>query len=415
MKKHSFFALICILSAVLFCACDLDIRGEEHADASNQEPGTDGYWCWEVIVTEDGVSTTGYWWKTDAGIELETQMLSEYSGGTKEYSYSKLPNNDKDSCHNLNNNPLDWKANYEKAVPGIYMNGDELLAKGTDGSIFHIPDVNSLQTPGAAGGKECIPNNFHAYDGDRSTYFFWMDYYNDNDGNWQTYSYDDTVFYKVQTEWDDEQLDLAIDTNGDRSAFMMFKDFARVADAGDFEETYLEIAKRVQVCEPIVSPSNMVLQYTKKKTEWLTDLYPADMEAKGYVFRYTGSGNITSMSVDRVFEWGKSVNDPKVSWLPQCQTDDVAYVTVEITDVSETDAKAFIDKVRTEGHYSRIVSDSASDGFIAFEADSWDYYDEDVHGPAPDGLAGYVYPSYKIVYTDGLMMIYFTVAKTGFV
>ena len=177
-------------------------------------------------------------------------------------------------------------------------------------------------------------------------------------------------------------------------------------DAGNFEETYIKIAKRVQVCGPIVPPSKMVQQYQEHGFgKWRDDLYPADMEAKKYVFRYTGSGTVSSFEVDHVFEWGASANDPRVVWLPApCQTDDVAYVIVEIDNVSEADAKAFIDKVRAEGVYSRILGDSSVDGIMGFEADSWD---TEFTG---DGL---VYPEYEIMYFDGKLKIEFAVSKVG--
>ncbi|MBQ9394023.1 MAG: hypothetical protein IJU23_00670 [Proteobacteria bacterium] len=105
MKINILFSLICILSAVLFCACDLDILGEEQAVDGNMQPGTDGYWCWKVIITKGGVSTTESWWYTEDGIELSTQMYSEESGGTEEYSYSKLPNIDKDGCPDVYHTP----------------------------------------------------------------------------------------------------------------------------------------------------------------------------------------------------------------------------------------------------------------------------------------------------------------------
>ena len=307
----------------------------------------------------------------------------------------------------------DYKETYKNAEPGIYMNGNRLLAKGTDGSIHSIEDVTSLQTPQAAGGKPCIPNNWHAYDGKSSTFFFWMDYYNDNDGNWQTFTYEDTVFYSVETKWNDAQLEMALDGYAGRTDFMFFKDYKKVEDAGNFEETYIKIAKRVQALGPIVPPSKMVQQYTENGFgKWRDDLYPADMEAKKYVFKYTGSGTITSFEVSHVFGWGASAKDPKVLWLPaSCDVDNIAYVNAVINDVSEEDAKAFIDNVRKNGFYTRVSSDAEADGIIVFGADSWNY--DESHDLS--GYNGYVYPSYEISYIDGILRINFTVPKTGFV
>ena len=421
MKKYLYLALMCLLSAGMFMSCD-PVNPTNPTDEDNPAAGTDGYWCWKLTTvipmegTDDYVEVE-YTWDTEEHITQYVATMNEMgkeSGTTVKYEKSTAK--DKNECQKLDDEQgggnggeiTDWTLHYQQAEPGIYMNGNDLLAKGTDGSIFHIDDVTSMQIPGAAGGKECIPNNWHAYDGKMSTYFFWMDYYNDNDGNWQTYTYQDTVFYKNQTEWSSKEDALR---NGGITYFMFFKDYKKVDEAGDFEQTYINIAKRVQVRGPIVPPSKMVLQYKKYNCQWLSDFYPADMEAKGYVFKYTGAGSIFTMEVDRVFEWGASVNNPKVAWLPKCDIDDVAYVIVDIRNAKAEEVKAYIAKIKAEGHYTRIVGDIEADGIISFEADSWDW-------EAPEGseIAGYVYPTYTIFFTeDGMLRIEFTVAKVGYV
>ena len=328
------------------------------------------------------------------------------------------PENDPDDPSNGSSGGIfiDWKADYDKVAPGIYMNGNDLLAKGTDGSTFHIDDVTSLQWPGAAGGESCIPNNWHGYDGKQTTYFFWMEYYNDNDGNWITHNYEDTIFYKEATFWDKSE-EMVMQARADMTYFMFIDDYQKVEDAGNFEETYIAIAKRVQVRGPIVPPSKQVLRYREIScNRWLSDYYPADMEAKKFVFKYTGGGKIMEMSVLPVFDWGKSINNPKVAWLPSaCQTNDVAYVKATLTEVPEADAKAYIDKIRKEGFYSRIVTDETTEDGIMFAADSYNYYDDDAHKPAPEG--GYVYPSYNVSYIkeNGILNIDFEVVHVGFV
>ena len=428
MKKNLYLALIIIACSAMFSACKTEPNDpDEPTTIDNPTAGTDGYWCWKVITTTKSETTSDvvaweYYWMTEAEVKafVETMNATQDEDSDVVFTYEKSSAKDKNECNELqngdNNNNMEdisnWKGIYEKAAPGIYMNGNELLAKGTDGSIHHIPDVTSLQTPQAMGGKPSIPNNWHAYDGKSSTYFFWMDYYNDNDGNWLTYTYEDTIFYSVQDKWDNSQLDNMIDFKGDRTTFMSFSHFTKVDDAGTFEETYAKIAKRVQACGPIVKPSNMVQQYTEHGFgKWRDDLYPADMEAKKYVFRYTGSGTVSSFEVDRVFEWGASANDPRVVWLPaSCQVDDIAYVIAEYKDVSEADAKAFIDKIRTDGFYSRILTDTNAEGVMTFEADSWDYWEK--QGIEFTGN-GYVYPTYKILYFGETLSIEYTVAKVG--
>ena len=418
MKKKIFFALMCLASITLFMACN-PVNNPDPIDDDNPVAGTDGYWCWKITTTipmegTDDYVEVEYIWDTEEHLLEYIPLLNESfkeSGG--KVVYEKSTAKDKNECQELDDNTggnyeeiTDYKAHYEEAEPGIYMNGNDLLAKGTDGSIFHIDDVTSLQMPGAMGGKECIPNNWSAYDGKMSTYFFWMDYYNDIDDNLFTYTYKDTVFYKNQEEWSNKEDALL---NGGITYFMFFKDYVKVAEAGDFEQTYINIAKRVQVRGPIVPPSKMVLQYKKYNCQWLSDLYPADMEDKGYVFRYTSSGNIYTMEVDRVFDWGKSVNNPKVAWLPACNIDDVAYVIVDIRGAKAEDVKSYIAKIKAEGHYTRILYDGAGEeeGSIVFSADSWDYEAE--------GFDGYVYPTYEVSLFGDYLHIEFTVAKVGFV
>jgi len=424
MKKYFYLLLTICLSTMVMVSCNLPKPDpDDPTEETNPKAGEDGYWCWKVTTTipmegTDDYVEVSYEWETEEEIVRVVATLNEMHKATGgKVTYEKSSAKDRKECADLDDaaggnidDLLDYKATYEKAEPGIYMNGNTLLAKGTDGSIFHIDDVTSLQTPGAAGGKPCIPNNWEAYDGKSSTYFFWMDYYNDNDGNLWTYTYEDTVFYSVEDKWAPALLEEAID--GVRMNFLFFKDYKKVEDAGNFEETYIKIAKRVQVCGPIVPPSKMVQQYQEHGFgKWRDDLYPADMEAKKYVFRYTGGGTITSFEVDHVFGWGASASNPKVVWLPSsCQTDDVAYVIIEIDNVSEADAKAFIDKVRAEGFYSRILSDSSVEGIMSFQADSWDYWEKKNIDFTGDG---YVYPEYQIMYFDGKLKIEFTVSKVG--
>ena len=420
MKKYFYLLLACTF---MFASCDPVTP--DVPDEDNPTAGTNGEYCWKLTTTvpmpgTDDYVEVEYEWNTEEEIiRIVTTLNEAYKETGTKVTYEKSSAKDKNECIELDNNAggngdeiTDWKKHYQEAEPGIYMNGNELLAKGTDGSIFHIDDVTSLQTPGAGGGKPCIPNNWHAYDGKSSTYFFWMDYYNDNDGNWMTYTYEDTVFYSVEDKWAPSLLEAAIDADGGRINFMFFKDFKKVEDAGTFEETYVKIAKRVQVRGPIVLPSKMVQQYQEHGFgQWRDDLYPADMEAKKYVFRYTGGGTVSAFEVDHVFEWGKSAGNPKVAWLPSaCQTDDVAYVIIDIDNVSEADAKAFIDNIRTNGFYSRIITDASEDGIMAFEADSWDYWEKNNIEFTSDG---YVYPTYKIIYFDGKLSIEYTVSKVA--
>ncbi len=425
MKKYFYLALVCFLSAGMFMACDPTNTPDNPGggDEDNPKAGENGEYCWKVTATLEGglISTTEYWWETEEEVKATVDALNS-SAGANIYTYEKSSAKDKNECDELDkaakdddptHGNYDWKANYEKAEPGIYMNGNELLAKGTDGCIFHILDVTEYQQPLEV-APEAIPAHWIGWDGKNSTYSFELHYYNDNDGNWMTHTYQDTVLYCMEKKWADAYLQDMVDADGGRMAFMNFHSFTKIADAGDFDQTFVEIAKRYQKCGPIMKPSEMIRHYTEYyMNRWLSDWYPADMETTGYVFKYTGSGTITEMGVERIFQWGEPRDH--WNWIPWSVTDDVTAVTVTINNVSEADATAFINKVKAEGHYTRVYNDMAADGVIVFGADSYNYYDDDVHGPAPEGLNGWVYPSYSISYMDGRLTIEFYVAKTAFV
>ena len=429
MKKYFYLALVCFLSAGMFMACDPTNTPDNPGggDEDNPTAGTNGEYCWKVTTTipmegTDDYVEVEYTWDTEENIiDYVTTMneMGKESGMT--WKYEKSTAKDKKECQELDDEQgggniddvRDYKERYKKTEPGIYMNGNTLLAKGTDGSLFYIPDVTSYQQPLEV-APEAIPAQWVGWDGKSSLFHFELHYYNDNDGNWMTHTYQDTILYCMEDKWGGEFKDDAIAGESGIMQFMFFKDFQKVADAGDFEETFVEIAKRYQKCGPIMKPSEMIRHYTEHYLgNWLSDWYPADMEATGYVFKYTGSGTIIEMGVQRIFQWGEPRDH--WNWIPWSVTDDVTAVTVTINNVSEADATAFINKVKAEGHYTRVTSDVANEVIIGFAADSYNYYDDDVHGPAPEGLNGWVYPSYEVSYIDGRLTIEFYVVKTAFV
>ena len=302
--------------------------------------------------------------------------------------------------------PTSYEEAYKNAAPGIYMRGNYLLAKGTDGSVFTIDDVTVFPTMEAVTNDKFLPADFKAWDGKLSTYIFGIELYNDNDGNWQTYTYEDTVSITVQTKYTEELVKVYSEPL--KTQFLSIKEFQKVADGADFENLYVAIAKRVQQNGPIVKPSQMVLQYEEFYPKaWLSEYYPQEMETTGYACKYTGSGTITTMRVDKIFEWGVSVNDPKILWLPKCNVNDVANIKVTIENVSETDARAYIAKVKESGKYEHVTENEA-EGVIAFGGDN-----------EPENLddkySGAVYPMCTIMFIEGILRIEFNVAKLGLV
>ena len=365
-----------------FAACDII----DDAEDSVQE------YCWKITIDagDDAPLITTYSWNSKAEIEIVVEGMK--SNGYN-VSYEKSSVGDADACEDLNTNSLEglinFRKKYEETAPGIYMKGDSLLAKGTDGSIFVIPDVNDLGSPM---GEKFYPNHFAGYDGKATTYEFSMEYANDNDGNWLTQTFEDTVFYAQKSEWAanaTEQvysLDHALNVLV-YSYFYNISRFEKIADASDFDNTYLAIAKMVQKGGPIVKPSEMISKYTKYSPDhWLSELYPADMEAKKYVVPYTGKGSITYMSVDHLFENGKKEG---AFWIPEyVQTDDVNSITVVMSDVPVDDVRAYIQKITDEVSHSRESKNLDTGELISFQIDSEDY----------DEMGVVVYPQYEITY-----------------
>lgn len=424
MKKY----LLALMSAgvMMFAACSNDNSNDEGYD-DNPKAGTDGFWCWKITtqVTEN-LTQVEYVWNTELDVLAYVNALKQTGLNItceKSNADDKLSCDEADKAADKQNldeveGLFDYKKHYENFEPGIYMRDNELLAKGTDGSTFHISDVTALASIGALMGTPIYPGAFTGWDGKNTTYSFSAEYYNDNDGNWQTYTFEDTVFYAIKTEYSPTTTNILYSTESGAAVglinFMDVAGYEKVADASDFENTYVAIAKRVQKGGPIVKPSEMIPQYTKYlPSGWLSELYPSDMEAAKYVFPYTGKGEIQFMTVNRIFQWGLQKEG---LWLPRfCQTDDVYNIEVNIINADESDVRAYIAKLRDEGFYSRVIYDLDTDEMVTFSVDSYNY--DEVHPEELEGRPGYIYPSIEVVYVKngGMLTIKFDVAKVGFV
>lgn len=413
MKKY-LLSMICAASVVMFAACDDDNSGSD----DNPVIGTDGNYCWKVTTNiMEGITEVSYMWDNELNIKRYVEQM-QAPGLDIEYERSSAK--DYNECSKLQDGTADdmqseidkWLKGdkYESAEPGIYVNSErKLVAKGTDGSVFMIDDTSQFLSTLAMYCEPFYPAGFQAWDGKSSIYSFSMDYYNDNDGNAFTSHYEDTIGTVVVAEYPASGL-YSIDAVKLEFTmpFMSFDDYNKIAEAGDFETTYKTIAKMLQKAGPIVVPADMIQKYTKFDCQWLSDRYPAAMEQAKYVIPYTGSGNIKYMRVDREFEGGKTSNG--YVWLYPCDVDDVVEIEVVIENVSKEDAAAYIQKVKTEGVYSQFNENND-----IFTANSDNYYDEDVHGPAPEGTKGFVFPTYSVLYVNGNLFIKYTLSKVMYV
>lgn len=413
MKKY-LLSMICAASVMMIAACDDDNSGSD----DNPVAGTDGNYCWKVTTNiMGGFSQVTYMWDNELSVKA---YVAQMQASGLDIEYEKSSAKDYNECSKLQDGTADdmqseidkWLKGdkYESAEPGIYVNSErELVAKGTDGSVFMIDDTSQFLSTLAMYCEPFYPAGFQAWDGKSSIYSFSMDYYNDNDGNAFTSHYEDTIGTVVVAEYPASGL-YSIDAVKLEFTmpFMSFDDYNKIAEAGDFETTYKTIAKMLQKAGPIVVPADMIQKYTKFDCQWLSDRYPAAMEQAKYVIPYTGSGNIKYMRVDREFEGGKT-SDGYV-WLYPCDVDDVVEIEVVIENVSKEDAAAYIQKVKTEGVYSQFNENND-----IFTANSDNYYDEDVHGPAPEGTKGFVFPTYSVLYVNGNLIIKYTLSKVMYV
>ncbi len=413
MKKY-LLSMICAASVVMFAACDDDNSGSD----DNPVAGTDGNYCWKVTTNiMEGITDVSYMWDNELSVKA---YVAQMQASGLDIEYEKSSAKDYNECSKLQDGTADdmqseidkWLKGdkYESAEPGIYVNSEgELVAKGTDGSVFMIDDTSQFLSTLAMYCEPFYPAGFQAWDGKSSIYSFSMDYYNDNDGNAFTSHYEDTIGTVVVAEYPASGL-YSIDAVKLEFTmpFMSFDDYNKIAEAGDFETTYKTIAKMLQKAGPIVVPADMIQKYTKFDCQWLSDRYPAAMEQAKYVIPYTGSGNIKYMRVDREFEGGKTSNG--YVWLYPCDVDDVVEIEVVIENVSKEDAAAYIQKVKTEGVYSQFNENND-----IFTANSDNYYDEDVHGPAPEGTKGFVFPTYSVLYVNGNLIIKYTLSKVMYV
>jgi len=418
MKKY-LLSMICAVSVMMIAACDEDNSGNE----DNPAAGTNGNYCWKVTTTVLGtLPQVSYMWDTEAEVKLYVGRLQQAG---LDVSYEKSSAKDYNECSELENNSGDENQGniddffnttkkYEQAEPGIYVNSEgKLVAKGTDGSVFIVPDTSQFLSTLAMFCEPFYPAGFQAWDGKSSIYSFSMDYYNDNDGNAFTSHYEDTIGTVVVAEYPASGLSSIDAVKLEFTMpFMSFDDYNKIAEAGDFVTTYKTIAKMLQKAGPIVAPADMIQQYTKFDCQWLSDRYPAAMEQAKYVIPYTGSGNIKYMRVDREFEGGKTPDS--YVWLYPCNVDDVVEIEVAIENVTEEDATAYIQKVKDEGVYSQFSEKNLA-GLMNFSAGSDNYYDEDVNGPAPEGTNGFVFPSYSVSYVNGNLLIKYTLSKVVYV
>lgn len=286
-----------------------------------------------------------------------------------------------------------WNS-WEKLEPGIYLgtedgyNKGDIIAKGTDLSMI---------TCNVDGNYEVTPPDFKAYDGQNTLYTFG---YDERKGN--------KYLHKTLTVVSDQASTSSISTlssnvdavrklwGANCSALVMSpKKYKKIANGGDFLANYEKICQEYQNGLPYQAPDQqLTIEYTKFDTEWLYNLYPQDMNARGWVVPYTGKGKIEWCTVDRQRGWEEK-GTRKVLW-GGCSWENVTWVKAEISGLEFGDALEYVNKVKASGKFNQVIEDTASEelGVISFNATS------DDSSESTEGFGGYIHPSYEISYSS---------------
>lgn len=130
---------------------------------------------------------------------------------------------------------------------------------------------------------------------------------------------------------------------------------------------------------------------------WRSDLFPQELVTQKYVFPWTSKGNI-KMSVSRDMDWPAEI---RTIYPSKC--DQVCRVELSVSNVSVEDVRSMINKIKEEGKYVRILSDT--DGgendfqYVLFDADHW--YEND-----NPNTENYYSPGYSIQYHSITQTVY---------
>ena len=295
---------------------------------------------------------------------------------------------------------------FNEMQPGIYTFRDgeytAMVAKGTDGSAFHIPDVNDYfcYYPTQAIKENALPNGFTAFDSDRTHYKFVYgqpSLHKDCFASWQGVDWNSEMIYKLVDEYPTRNAMFAGEGGGELVviALAVGSNPQKIDDAGDFQETYMKLANRYQKFGNKIGPDKMMPQTTAWNPKgWRSDLYPDEMNINKHVIPYTGKGTYSWMTVNRWMPTGSSTRPPY-----PCYVDYVEYIEVYLENVPEEDARAYIELVKKEGLITNVVHNEdytdEVDGKVFqniwFEANGKDL---------AEGELGhtYFYPGYEINY-----------------
>ena len=301
-----------------------------------------------------------------------------------------------------------WES-WEKTKAGVYLgiadgwNKDEVIAKGTDGSII-VCKVD---------GSGDLPREFSGFDGKNTIYTFGQSQYKG------TKIFTHTV--SIVSETQSTAMD-AITANvtatkklwGAKGIGLITtpKKYKKIAAGSDFWGNYKSICQKYQAGGYVAPENQLVTEYTEFDTKWFTDKYPKDMDARGWVVPYTGKGKIEWMTVSHQQGWDDHGN--RKVFYGGCDFADVTYVKAEITGITYDEAAEYLNKVKSSGKYNVQSPDNYADGSTSFAFKAW----SDDNAESTEGYKGYICPNYDIKFTSLLgptLTIEFAVSYTTYV
>ena len=303
-------------------------------------------------------------------------------------------------------NPWD---SWTKVKTGVYLgteegwNKDEVIAKGTDGSII-VCKVD---------GSGDLPREFSGFDGKKTVYSFGQSQYKGT----KIFTHTTSIVAETQsTAMDAFTANVAATKKlwGAKGVGLITtpKKYKKIANGSDFWGNYKAICDKYQAGGYVAPENQLTTEYTEFDTKWFTDKYPKDMDAKGWVVPYTGKGKIEWMTVFRQQGWDDHGNR-KVLY-GGCQFELVTYVKAEITGITYDEAAEYLNKVKSSGKYNVQDKDNFADGSTSFAFKAW----SNDEAENLEGFKGYIYPSYDIKFTSLLtptLTIEFAVCYITFV
>ena len=292
----------------------------------------------------------------------------------------------------LDYNVSDPWSSWEKVEPGIYVCIDDdfgkgdLIAKGKDNSMV----VCNTDTSGP------VPRDFKAFDGDKTAYTFSYGTFKGSDYLKCTISLaSEERGATLMTTMTDIKSTKALWGANCSSLLTFPKKYKKVHAGGNLLDNYKWICQKYQSLPYAAPEDQLVESYMEYGTKWSSARYPSEMDSKGWVIPYTGPGKFEYQEICQQIDWD-GVGNRKILW-GGCHWGKVDYVRACVSGLTYEEAASYVAKVKSLAKYN-VTYEDVADGSSTISFNVW----SDDRSESTEGFSGYIYPSYKIVYTTAL-------------